>query len=263
MKHFYKHFILVLVLSVFIFQGCGDSIREKKVRIGISKEYKCQYYTGWLKRYSDGVQLFNLYPMGIDSALQFLETCDGLLISGGEDVYPGVYGKLKDTPRCGAIDRYRDSLELALIEVALVDNKPIIGICRGEQILNVSFGGTLHIDIPVDFDTTVIHRQKDWKNCFHAVHLKSNSSLYSLSGVETADVTSNHHQGIEILGKGLRISALSDDGLPEAIEWAEPDGKSFLIAVQWHPERMDTLHPLSASIAKKFLLEAIEFKEKR
>ena len=263
MKYFYRHFILALVLSAFMLQGCGDSLREKKIRIAISKEYKGQHYMGWLKRHSDSVQLFNLYPLGIDSALNLLETCDGLLLSGGEDVFPGVYGKLKDTPRCGAIDRYRDSLEFALIVAALEDNKPIIGICRGEQILNVSFGGTLHIDIPVDFDTAVTHRQKDWKNCFHPVNLQAGSQLFILSNVKTGDVTSNHHQGIEILGKGLRISALSDDGLPEAIEWDEPDGKSFLMAVQWHPERMDTLHPLSAPFAKKFLMEAVGFRENR
>lgn len=263
MKHFAKYFNALLFISALAFQSCNcvDHSNDQQLRIAISKEGKSEHYSGWLKRYNENIQWFNLYPLGIDSALQLLETCDGLLLTGGQDVFPGIYGKISDTVGCGSIDRYRDSLEFALIAVALESEMPLIGVCRGEQILNVSLGGTLHIDIPTDFDTTVTHRQKDWRNCFHAVNLQSSSQLYVLSGVKTAEVTSNHHQGIEILGKGLRISALSDDGLPEAIEWDDPNKKGFLMAVQWHPERMDTLHPLSAPFANKFLMEAAEFRE--
>ena len=264
MKHF-KQFTALLLIGILIFQSCNNGVlsADQKLRIAISKEGKSGHYSGWLKRHNENIEWFNLYPLGIDSALQLLETCDGLLLTGGEDVFPGIYGKIDDTLRCGSIDRYRDSLEFALITVALKEKMPLIGICRGEQILNISLGGTLHIDIPTDFDTTVVHRQKNWKTCYHAVHLQTGSQLYALSGVKSGDVTSNHHQGIEILGKGLRISALSDDGLPEAIEWKEANGKGFLMAVQWHPERMDTLHSLSAPFAKKFLLKAEEFREDR
>lgn len=262
MKNIYRNLVLLLFAGAFVFSGCfSSSSHDQEIKIVISKEGKSGNYSGWLKRYNSNLQWFNSYNLGIDSAIKLLKTSDGLLLTGGVDVFPGVYGKIKDTALCGTFDLYRDSLEFALIATALEEGIPIIGICRGEQILNISFGGTLHIDIPTNFDTTVTHRQKDWKNCYHAVHLQSNSLLHNLCGVQSGEVTSNHHQGIEILGKGLRISALSDDGLPEAIEWINPDGKSFLMAVQWHPERMDTLHPLSAPIAKKFLLEAIEFKE--
>ena len=265
MKHFIKHFTALLLIGILVFQSCdcGEQSNDQGLRIAISKEGKSKHYSGWLKRHNENIIWFNLYPLGIDSALQLLETCDGLLLTGGEDVFPGIFGKINDTARCGSIDTYRDSLEFALIDAALEDKMPMIGVCRGEQILNVSLGGTLHIDIPTDFDTTVIHRQKDWKTCYHAVHLQTGSQLYVISGVETGDVTSNHHQGIEILGKGLRISAFSDDGLPEAIEWKEANGKGFLMAVQWHPERMDTLHPLSAPFAIEFLTEAAGFKENR
>ena len=265
MKQYIKQFIPLLLISVLAFQSCdyNEHSGNQKIRIAISKEGISKHYSGWLERYSKNIEWFNLYPLGIDSALRLLETCDGLLLTGGEDVFPGIYGKINDTLRCGSINRYRDSLEFALIARALEDKMPLIGICRGEQILNVSLDGTLHIDIPTDFDTTVIHRQKDWKNCFHPVHLQPNSQLYLLSGIQSGVVTSNHHQGIEIKGQGLRISALADDGLPEAIEWEEPDGKGFLMAVQWHPERMDTLDPLSAPFAKKFLTEAAVFQEER
>lgn len=264
MRYVFKFFVPLLLISTIVFHGCSNEPAvEKKIRIAISKEYNAKNYSNWLNRYHNNLEWFNMYPLGIDSALQLLESCDGLLVTGGEDVFPGVYGKLSDLPRCGAIDRYRDSLEFALIASTLADNKPLIGVCRGEQILNISLGGTLHIDIPSDFDTTIIHRQKDWQNCFHPVQIKSNTLLQSLSGVQSGDVTSNHHQGIEILGKGLLISAFSDDGLPEAIEWKDPKGKGFLMAVQWHPERMDTLHPLSAPLAKKFLEEASTYQGSR
>lgn len=264
MQYFHRHFILQLVVIALLFQACSNSSsRGQELRIAISKEGKSGNYSGWLKRYNNNIHWFNLYPLGIDSALQLLKTCDGLLLTGGEDIFPGVYGKINDTPRCGAIDRYRDSLEFALTQSALEDKKPIIGICRGEQILNINFGGTLYIDIPADFDTTVTHRQKDWRNCYHVVQLHPNTKLYAISKVQTANVTSNHHQGIEILGEELRITAFSADSLPEAIEWEKRKNKGFLMAVQWHPERMDTLHPLSMPLAKKFLKEAEVFKGKR
>lgn len=263
MRHLYKLFVPLLI-SAILFQGCSNGPEEEQIiRIAISKEYNAKNYSNWLNRYHHNVQWFNMYPLGIDSALRLLESCDGLLVTGGEDVFPGVYGKLSDIPRCGAIDQYRDSLEFALIAATLEDNKPLFGVCRGEQILNISLGGTLYIDIPTDFDSAVIHRQKDWRNCFHPVQIKSNTLLHSLSGERSGDVTSNHHQGIEILGEGLQISAYADDGLPEAIEWKNPDGKGFLMAVQWHPERMDTLHPLSAPMAKEFLKEAALYQESR
>jgi putative glutamine amidotransferase len=265
MKHLFTFLSTLLLLSLLIFQSCDydKSSVNPELRIAISKEGNKGHYSGWLKRHNENIKWFNLYPLGIDSSLKLLETCDGLLLTGGEDVFPGIYGKINDTSRCGSIDRYRDSLEFALIATALNDKMPLIGVCRGEQILNISLGGTLHINIPTDFDTTVIHRQKDWRNCFHTVNLQTGSLLNIISGVTSGEVTSNHHQGIEILGKDLRISALSDDGLPEAIEWAEPENKGFLMAVQWHPERMDTLHPLSASFAKKFISEATTFRNNR
>ena len=99
-----------------------------------------------------------MYGMTIDSALFILSTCQGLLLTGGEDVNPAFYGKLNELSKCEAIDNYRDSLELALINQALLVRMPVFGICRGEQILNVALGGTLLTDIPTDAGTKVAHR---------------------------------------------------------------------------------------------------------
>lgn len=257
--------LLSLSLILLSTESCCSTDKQEVLKIAISKDLPAKYvttYSAWINRHESEVEFFNLYPMGLDSAIKVLKTCDGLVLTGGRDVFPDHYGNIDDTARCGSFDAYRDSLEFALIDGALNLKMPIVGICRGEQILNVSQGGSLHIDIPTDFDTSVVHRQEDWRNCYHDVFIVNTTSLATISGVQYGKVTSNHHQGIEVLGKGLKISAYSADSLPEAIEWEVRGEKGFLMAVQWHPERMDTLHLLSAPIAKEFLKEAKLFSDK-
>ncbi|HDO28276.1 MAG TPA: hypothetical protein ENH02_09195 [Bacteroidetes bacterium] len=256
--------LIILFIILFSLSSCQQE-KQNPLRIAITKEKPSKYvqnYSGWLKRYDPGIVWLNMYPMGIDSALKVLNSCDGLLVTGGEDVYPGLYGKAADTARCGTIDRYRDSLEIALINKGIVDKMPVFGICRGLQIINIDLGGTLYVDIPTDFDTTVVHRQKDWRNCFHPVVPEKGTLLYRLTGKEGGNVASNHHQGIEKKGKDLTVSARSYDSLPEAIEWADINNRGFLMAVQWHPERMDTTDAYSKPLAREFLEEAEEYREK-
>lgn len=256
-------FLVFLVLIYFLFSACGEQ-KAKPIRIAISKEkpaQSVQNYSGWLERYNDNIEWFNMYPLGIDSALNLLKTCDGLVITGGEDVYPGIYGKIHDTARCGSFDHHRDSLELALINASFNNGIPVIGICRGLQIINVALHGSLIIDIPTDFNSTVIHRQDDWRSCYHTVYPVEATNFNVITNGEPGEVASNHHQGIDKLGKKLHISAYAADSLPEAIEWEIRGEKAFMMAVQWHPERMDTLHHLSASIANEFLLEAASFRD--
>ena len=263
-KSIHSLFVFVILFGV-VFTSCQEESRQP-LRIAISKEKPSKYtqnYAGWLKRFDAGIEWINVYPLGIDSAGKLLETCDGVLITGGEDVYPGYYNKAEDTIRCGTIDRYRDSLEIVMISTAINNKIPLIGVCRGLQIINVALDGSLIIDIPSDYGSTVNHRQEDWQNCFHPVFAVNDTKFYTISDGNEGDVASNHHQGIDILGNGLRISAYASDSLPEAIEWADPDEKGFLMAVQWHPERMDTLHHLSAPIAKEFLKEATIYQEHR
>jgi len=255
---------IIVFGMVVLFLGCQPSHSSHKIRIAISKEktgQTAQTYSGWLERYSTDIEWFNLYPLGMDSASKILETCDGVLITGGEDVYPGLYNKDFDTVRCDDIDRYRDSLEFMMIKEAIRDKKPLLGICRGLQIINVEQGGSLIVDIPSDFDTVVIHRQDDWQHCFHPVSLVPNTLLYKISEGKPGDVASNHHQGIDQLGEGLLISAYAPDRLPEAFEWKNKVNRGFLMAVQWHPERMDTLDLLSEPIAKEFLKKTLAFKK--
>jgi len=260
----FKSVVNAISLSILIILiGC-QSGNKPAIRIAVSKEKSAksiQNYSGWLERYNDNIEWFYMYPLGIDSALKLMETCDGVLITGGEDVFPGIYGKIEDTARCGSIDRYRDSLEFALIDAAIEYKMPLLGICRGLQIINVALDGSLIIDIPSDYDTAVTHRQDDWQNCFHAVVPVEATHFNVITDGRQGEVASNHHQGIDVLGEGLQISAYATDSLPEAIEWDIRGEKAFMMAVQWHPERMDTLHHLSAPIAKVFLEEANKFRD--
>jgi len=260
MKKFKFTSVVLLLLAGFLFSGCTQHVQQKNVplKVAISKikpnKYK-QTYRDWLHRYDSTIQWVNLYPMTVDSAMKVLKTCDGLLCTGGGDIYPGLYGKLDQMDKCGPPDRHRDSLELAVIHEAINMKMPVIGICRGIQIINVALGGTLYTDLPTDIGTKVIHRQKDWRHCFHEVYVNKHSELFAISRVDSEMVTSNHHQGIDKLGKGLQVDARSADSLAEAIQWADTTGKGFLMAVQWHPERMDTLAPLSKAFAEKFIAE--------
>ncbi len=260
--------IFLLLLSVAMLYSCNriDKRKFSNVKIAISKEKRAgvlENYHNWLLRYDKTIEWVELYGMSVDSALTVARGCNAVLITGGEDVFPGIYGKIDDTARCGSFDRYRDSLEIALIRQAVENKQPLFGVCRGEQIINVALGGTLIIDIPSDYDTTVIHRQKDWRHCYHTVFLNKKSLLYEISKVVSDTVASNHHQGIEKSGTGLFVSARAADSLPEAVEWSASKNKSFLMAVQWHPERMPYEHPLSKPLAIKFLKEAKKYFSER
>ena len=258
-----RNYPIKILVSAFLSISAWSFVQGQTETIKIAISKTNDSYSSWIERNGENTEWINLYSLSIDSALKMINTCDGLLVTGGEDVYPDYYGNISDTSRCGAIDHYRDSLEFALIDFALNTKMPIFGVCRGHQILNVALGGTLIIDIPVDFDTSVIHRQNNWKNCYHEVDIVPNSNLYSVSSVTSEIVNSNHHQGIDITGQGLMISSYSKDSLPESIEWVDSKDKGFLMAVQWHPERMEIDHPLSRNLAVEFLNESAKYHKNR
>ncbi len=259
-----KALLFLFTLSLLTtFTTC--SVENEKLIIAISKAKPDKYYGNypiWVHKANSNVEIINMYELGVDSALQVLDLCDGLLVTGGADVYPGWYGKLVDTARCGSFDLYRDTLEMGLIRKAMELKMPIIGICRGEQIINVTLGGTLIIDIPTDRDTTVKHRQEDWENCFHSVVLAKSSLLHKVCNTNDYKVNSNHHQAVDKIADDLKPSAFADDGIIEAVEWKNPENKSFLLAVQWHPERLDSVNAgLSLPIAREFIFQASKYQQ--
>ena len=254
-----NNLLLLALLAVFFFSQCTIT-SEKPLTIAISKSEPIDSYgnySKWVHKADADVKIINMYKLGVDSALIVLNSCDALILSGGEDVYPGRYGEAADANRCGTIDYYRDSLEIGLIKKAIEMKMPLVGICRGEQIINVSLGGSLYIDIPQDFDTIIKHRQKDWENCFHQVHINKKSLLSKVCGSSKGIVNSNHHQAVKMIAPDLKATAFSSDGSIEAIEWKDPSDKSFLLAVQWHPERLDSVNAtLSLPIIRAFIMQA-------
>lgn len=252
----FKPFYL-LVLTVLII-GCNTSHQPKILKIAISKavpEESYINYINWLKTADSTVICLDMYHLEIDSALKLFAECDGLLLTGGTDIYPGNYGKESDTSRCWEPDFKRDSLEIALIYAALEQEKPILGICRGLQLLNVYLGGSLYIDLPVDLDTIVKHQCGNKYECYHEVTITEKSLLKNIAEINTGEVNSNHHQGIEDIAAPLVGIAHTNDGLIEAIQWKNINYKPFLLGVQWHPERMDFDNPLSVKIARRYLKE--------
>ncbi|MES1254449.1 MAG: gamma-glutamyl-gamma-aminobutyrate hydrolase family protein [Acidobacteriota bacterium] len=170
-----------------------------------------------------------------------LDGIRGLLLSGGEDVAPARYGE-PPHPALGTTSEARDAFEIGIIEAARARGLPILGICRGIQILNVAAGGTLFQDIPTEVPGAIDHsfsvpRHQAYELA-HEVWLDKDSLLARLLGERLADsdtlaVNSRHHQAVKTLAPGFRVSATAPDGVVEAIE--DP-GARFCVAVQWHPE---------------------------
>jgi putative glutamine amidotransferase len=250
-----------IIFSIFIITvTAGYSFGQ--IRIAVSKTSGS--YEAWLHGADPDAVIVNMYGMTVDSALFVLSTCHGLLLTGGEDVNPVYYDKVNELSKCEEIDNYRDSLELALINRALLVRMPIFGICRGEQILNVALGGTLLTDIPTDVGKQVAHRcPPGSQDCLHSVKVDQQSELYQLTGVENGMVNSYHHQAVDMIAPGMRVSASSENGVAEAIEREMPLGKSFIMGVQWHPEALSINPGLSKPLADNFLEQVGKFKQDR
>lgn len=262
MKTIFKTLSFSLLTLIAI--SCSEPA-EKPLTIALSKGHPVdsyQNYYQWIASGDSTVQVIEMYNRNLDEALTELENCEALIVTGGADVYPGEYGKETDTARCGQFDFKRDTLEFALIKKALELGIPIFGICRGQQILNIAMGGSLIIDIPTDHDTIVKHRIKEWRKCFHDVVVEPGTKLAWTSNLSMGNVNSNHHQAIDQLADVFKVSARANDGIIEAIEWENPEEKSFLMAVQWHPERMSKDNPLSWNLLELLLHEAHRFQEK-
>jgi putative glutamine amidotransferase len=167
----------------------------------------------------------------------YAETLDGFLFTGGDDIDPSIYGQAP-LPECGAPFPERDEMEIALFHIAFKMDKPMLGICRGLQLLNVVLGGSLYQDIPTQIESGVFvnHNQNPpYDIPSHTVKLVSGELLSNLFGADEIHVNSSHHQGIRNLARGAAILAESPDGLVEAFRFP---GKRLILAVQWHPEMM-------------------------
>lgn len=184
---------------------------------------------------------------------------DGLLMPGGGDIDPALYGASLH-PKTDNIDEFRDYSEIYLTRAALQRGTPILGICRGLQVLNVALGGTMIQDIPDEVGPKAHNEsatREDWEFMAHPLRISADSQLAEILGTTDMAVNSLHHQSLGALGDGLRAVAWSDDGIIEAVEGS---GANFILAVQCHPEALyDNADPRWQQMFGRFVAKARHF----
>lgn len=199
----------------------------KKPLIGLTPQYdgECARtatpirYITVLKRLGALTAVLPVYEDPGDIA-RYAEICDGILFTGGDDVDPALFGQKVDE-KCGLITRYRDDFEIALLRETMKLGKPVFGICRGIQVMNVAMGGSL------------CQHGDGHMGVFHHVDIKHGSLAEKLTGTTSLETNSYHHQYVTRPGEGVEITARGTDGVAEAIEIP---GYPFFFATQWHPE---------------------------
>ena len=200
-----------------------------------------------------------LFPVTDDreTLSSLLDRVDGLLLTGGGDVDPALYGE-STLPCCGEISARRDAMEFPLCREALARRMPVLAVCRGLQVLSCALGGTLYQDLDEQFAGSaekLSHPRYDTPaDPVHTVDVRPGTLLASIVGAGSLSVNSRHHQGIKKPGSGLIVSAVSPDGLAEGIEW--PDAP-FVLGVQWHPESLADRYPAHRAIFDAFVRASV------
>lgn len=223
-----KKLLLITFLCLF-FLSCS----QNKKHIILSKS--SSNYVKWIE--DEGVIILDAYT--IKNTDSILKLADGIILTGGEDINPLEYNDTTNIKVCGPINFMRDTLERKLFDFAFKNKIPLVGICRGMQMMNVASGGTLYGDIPSEIGTRVIHRNNG--EVMHEIALSSENTEYTSLifplEKDTFLVNSWHHQGLKDIAKNIKIIAKSYDGLPEAAV-VDRAIHPFMIAVQFHPERL-------------------------
>jgi gamma-glutamyl-gamma-aminobutyrate hydrolase PuuD len=240
-----------------IFDRAGQRITQRSLRIGVSArlfhpepgarglrgktlQYLEESIAHWVM--SRDVLVFMIPTVGHQGMLHpsnirlrdYAKHLDGLLLQGGADVSPQSYAESATRPEWPG-DRVRDMYELELLHEFVESGKPVLGVCRGCQLINVAFGGTLYQDIATDVPTAGVHVNEQYDQHRHSIHFPEGSTLANMfPGRREAIVNSIHHQAVNVLGRDLNIEAVSaEDGIIEAVRYRRAP---FVVGVQWHPE---------------------------
>ena len=194
-------------------------------------------------------------PAGDDDHASLVRRYDGLMLLGGDDIDPVLYGARASEHVYGA-ESDRDAFEIGMLHAAIAANVPVLAICRGHQVLNVAFGGTLHQHI-TDRDDVVGHgipAQDDGAE-LHEVDVDEGSRLGDALGATRAVCSSHHHQAVDKVGEGLRVVARAPDGIVEGLELADT-AAPWAVGVQWHPEETAEHDPVQQRLFDRFVAEA-------
>ena len=230
-----------------------------KKKIGISFcENNFQNYWNWFNtdELTDDIELVELSFQKNNT--EDIKSCDGFILTGGVDVTPSLYNEKNNYEN--APDNFRtdrDLFEKMIYEYSQENKLPLLGICRGMQLVNVLEGGKLIQDLG---KANRIHKKQETDKQ-HEIRIERQSLLFETIRLAIAKVNSAHHQVVKIdaLGNNLKVNCWSetDDSAPEGLEFADKNGKSFMLCVQWHPERMlnKETNPASVNIKKRFLKE--------
>jgi putative glutamine amidotransferase len=224
---------------------------KEKIIVGVTDCSKYPNYEKWMLK-EPGVEVIRLGYR--QNNFDDIAKCDGIVLTGGEDVHPLFYKRPDYFNYCDQdnLDEKRDEFEWKVMEYTQHHQIPVLGICRGLQIANVYFGGTLIPDIP-SFGKPD-HSKIMGVDRYHPVTVEGPGLLRKIAGTTGGEVNSAHHQAADKIGKGLAVNAVSADGIVEGLERENAGGKSFLLLVQWHPERMsDPESALVKNIKNSFL----------
>lgn len=221
------------------------------VVIGITtSDTNFQNYPNWIQ----GVGVEVIYLSFQDGNLTDILKCDAVVLTGGVDLHPRFYQNAReDYPFSTEFNEKRDDFEMDVFQICAEKKLPILAICRGLQLVNVALGGDLIQDLQECGKSN--HRKMLGIDGEHVIQVEKDSLLFEISQTETGIVNSAHHQGIGTLAPDLRISAWSEDGVAEAIEYQHWESFPFFLGVQWHPERLFTTSKsnFSENIRQKFL----------
>jgi putative glutamine amidotransferase len=231
----------------------------EKIVIGITDSgYNFDSYETWLTEANPEIQVIKI-SHNYDN-IDDLDQCEAVLLSGGLDVHPKFYGHEEYLEREVfkiMHDETRDIFEMSVIEAVMKHKKPILAICRGMQLMNVYFGGSLVPDIMTYFrlDHTKMDEQNDRA---HIISINKDTILQKLEPSLIAFVNSAHHQAIEEVAVDFKVNARSHDKIIEGIQWSNHKRKPFFLGVQWHPERMIDFNNSMALGIKKLFIEEIK-----
>ena len=230
-----KNLLLILLCFGLFFIGCSNHSSKESCKKTIVLSKASSNYVKWIER--EDIIVLDAYT--IDNTDSILLLADGIILTGGEDINPLEYNDTINIKVCGPINYSRDTLERKLFDYAFNNKIPLVGVCRGMQMMNVATGGTLYGDIPTEIGTQVIHRNNG--EVMHEIVVSSVNPYYTNLifplQQDTFLVNSWHHQGLKDIAPNIHIIARSYDGLPEAAIM-DTTTHPFMIAVQFHPERL-------------------------